>query len=135
MDFLGLPEGITLEVKGPSFLYSSSLHGVKPLLDLLEEGRDVRGSSLTDRVSGKAAALLYVKLRVSSVRTGLISENALSFLLDHGISVLYEKKIPYILNHARTDLCPLEKATLLIEDADEGIAAIKKTIRELQAKS
>lgn len=135
MDYSPLKEGVTLEIKGPSFSYTSALHGVRPLLELLEKGINVKGMALKDRVTGKAAALLYVKLGVGSIETDLISEQALLLLQKEKIPVTYQRKIPYILNHARTDLCPLEKATLPIDSVDDGVVAIKKAIRAMQAKS
>jgi hypothetical protein len=130
-----LKEGITLEVKGPSFVHTSTLHGVRPLLELLDKGINVKGMALKDRVTGKAAALLYLKLGIGSVQTDLISENALVLLEKEKIPVRYQKKIPYILNHQRDDLCPLEKATLPIDSVDDGVVAIKAAIRAMQAKS
>jgi hypothetical protein len=130
-----LKEGITLEVKGPSFVYTSSLNGVRPLLELLDKDINVKGMALKDRVTGKAAVLLYLKLGIGSVQTDLISENALALLEKEKIPVRYQKKIPYILNHKRDDLCPLEKATLPIDSVDDGVVAIKAAIRAMQAKS
>jgi hypothetical protein len=128
-----LKEGLTLEVVGPSYHYESSAHGVRPLLELRESGRDLRGYSLSDRVSGKAAALLYVALGISEVKTDLISENALAFLLAHQVKVTYLQKVPAILNHERSDLCPLEKATLPLSSPEEAVGVIIATVKSLQA--
>ena len=129
-----LPEGITMEVAVGERRMSSRFHGVKPLLDLIESGEDCRGGSIKDRVSGRAAALLYLYLGFRHVETELISEGALALLLDQGVSVVYVRHIPAILNHARTDFCPLEKATNAITSPEEGLRTIQKTLREMNGK-
>ena len=42
--------------------------GVRPLLELLESGKDLHGYSAADRVVGKAAAFLYCLLGVNDER-------------------------------------------------------------------
>lgn len=128
-------EGLTLEVNGPSYHYESNAHGVRPLLELLQSGADLRGYSLKDRVSGKAAALLYVKMGIAKVETDLISEAALSFLLEHHLAVSYRTKVPAILNHERSDLCPLEKATLTLSSPEEAVGVIRARVKALQEKA
>ena len=41
---------------------SSSFRGVKPLLDLLDSGKDFSGYSAADKVVGRATAFLYCLL-------------------------------------------------------------------------
>ena len=42
---------------------TSDLRGIRPLLELLDSGRDFSGFVAADRIVGKAAALLYVAAR------------------------------------------------------------------------
>lgn len=130
-----LAEGLTLEVITSSAHYESRAHGVRPLLELLQSGVNVQGATLFDRVSGKAAALLYVRLGIKAVKTDLISEAALAFLLAQGIDVIYTRKVPVILNHERSDFCPLEKATLTLSSPEEAVGVILATVKTLQASA
>jgi len=127
-----LAAGLTLEVNTPSSHYESHAHGVRPLLELLQTGANVQGATLLDRVSGKAAALLYVRLGIAEVKSDLISEAALTFLFSRGIQVTYTRKVRAILNHERNDFCPLEKATLTLTSPEEAVGVISATIKALQ---
>ena len=47
--------------------YTSMERGVKPLLSWLEENIDFKSASAADKVVGKAAAYIYVKMQISEV--------------------------------------------------------------------
>ena len=66
-------------------MYSSTERGVKPLLDFIENGPNLRGFSAADKIVGKAAALLYVLLGVKEVYAPVMSETALYTLAHNGI--------------------------------------------------
>lgn len=112
-------------------MYTSKERGVKPLLVWLESGVDMQDASVADKVVGKAAAFLYVKLQIKELYAGVISTPACAVLERHGISVEYGKKVDVIENRTHTGYCPMETATLAIEDADEALVAIKKTASAL----
>ena len=41
-------------------LLTSNKRGISPMMDFIEEGRDVTGYSVADKIVGKAAAFLFV---------------------------------------------------------------------------
>ena len=41
-------------------LLTSDKRGISPMMDFIEEGRDVTGYSVADKIVGKAAAFLFV---------------------------------------------------------------------------
>ena len=108
--------------------------GVRPLLELLEEG-SWQGFSAADKVVGKATAFLYVLLGVKAVWAPVISESALEVLTSHGIEAFWDATVPSIFNRDRTGFCPMETATRDIEDPAEALAAIRKTLAILRRQN
>ena len=128
-----LIENQTCLVLGPDFHFESNAHGVRPLLELIDSKRNLKGFSVVDKVTGKAAAYLYLVLGFAKVHSLLISEPALSLLESHGVQVTYDKKIPMILNHERTDYCPLEKSVMDAASPEEALSSIRNTVKILMA--
>lgn len=112
-------------------IYTSSKHGVKPLLDWLDKGIDLQGFSAADQVVGRGAAFLYDLLGVREVYAAVISEEACAVLKHGGITVSWEIYVPRIMNQAGTGYCPIETAVLGIDNAEEALAAIRAKLREL----
>ncbi len=70
----------SIVIVGENDVYTSTKHGVAPLLEILDGGNDVikKNSFVADKVVGKAAALLMVKRRgLKEVYADIISSHAL----------------------------------------------------------
>ncbi len=106
--------------------------GVKPLYQFLKSGKDFSGFCGYDRVVGKATAFLYIALRVKSVYALTISEPAVTLLKENGIQVIYEQKLPNIINRSGTDLCPFEKAVLSETTLKSALKTIEQKLKELK---
>lgn len=117
-------------VKGDEIITSFE-RGVKPLLDLLEGGKETCGFSAADRVVGKAAALLYVLLGVKAVYANVVSTLAEEVLLGHGIAVKVQTRTERIINRAGNGFCPMETAVENISDPTEAYRAIKAKLATL----
>lgn len=113
-------------------IYTSKERGVKPLLAWLEDGVDMKGASASDKVVGKAAAFLYVKLQIKEVYAGVVSKPACAVFKEYGISVQYGEKVDAIRNRTNTGFCPMETAVLDIEDADEAFTTVKDKVKSMQ---
>ena len=113
-------------------VYISHERGVKPLLKLLDEKRDVVGASAADKVVGKAAAMIYVLLGIKELHAYVISSLAVEFLRAHNVSVRYDKLVPMIRNRTDTGFCPMEQATKDINEPNEALLAIRKRLSELE---
>ena len=109
----------------------SQLRGVLPLVELLDTGMDFSGYSAADKVVGKATAFLYCLMDVAAVYTPVISQAALEVLQGHGIHAEYDLCVPAIFNHRRDGFCPMETATKNIDNPEEALAAIRKTLEKL----
>ena len=106
--------------------------GVKPLLTLLDEGKDLSGYSSADRVVGKAAAFLYVLLGVKAVYADVLSTLAEGVLRGHGIAVEALTRTERIFNRAKNGFCPMETAVENISDPQSALLAIKAKLKEMK---
>lgn len=113
-------------------IYTSKKRGVSPILDKIDENPEFFiGSSVADKVIGKASAMLLVKYGVSEIFAKLTSEKAIEFLKNKNVKFSYDSKTEYIINRDKTDMCPMEKAVLNIDDVNIGEKAIRDKIKQL----
>jgi hypothetical protein len=112
--------------------YTTTQRGVAPLLIWLESGVDTCGFSAADKVVGKAAALLYCLLGVRRVYGTVMSDAAVKVLRRNGIEVYWDRLTDGIRNRAGTGPCPLEAATLAIDDPEEALPVILATLSQLR---
>lgn len=84
----------------------------------------VCGGMIADRVIGRGAALLLVKGNISKVYALTISKSALEVFTKRGIDVEYEMLVDYIINRTGTGMCPVEQATLNIDNPNVAIEKI-----------
>lgn len=105
--------------------------GVKPLMELLESGKDLQGYSAADKVVGKAAAFLYCLLGVKALHAGILSEPALAVLENAGIPVEYGTLVPAIRNRAGDGFCPMETAVWDLDDPALAPDAIRIALQKL----
>jgi len=123
--------GYTCVLQKGDAVYTSYERGVKPLLRLLDTGADCRDFFAADKVVGKAAAFLYILLRVRSVYADVISAPAYEILVQHGIEVSFGSAVDAIRNRAGTGFCPMESAVWNENDPESALAAIRKKLNEL----
>ena len=127
-------EALTCAVCFGDTVYKSTARGVAPLLQWLDGDTDMRGFGAADKVVGKAAAFLYLRLGVAAVHAGVISVPAYDSLAAHGIAITYDALVPAIRNRAGDGYCPMETVTLPLVDPVEAEAAIRKRLAELLKK-
>ena len=106
--------------------------GVRPLLDILETGKDVSAFSVADKVVGKAAAFLYCLLGIKFLYARVISQSALDVLTNAQIHVEYDTLVPAIRNRTNDGFCPMEQAVWNISDAQIALTAIYDALARLQ---
>ncbi len=105
-------------------VYTSTLRGVRPLVQWAQSGENLRGVCAADKVVGKATAFLYVHLGAHAVYARVISETALVVLRDHDIETAYDTLVPYIINRQGDGMCLFEKAVLSITDPENAFDVI-----------
>lgn len=112
--------------------HTATERGVKPLLDWLDNGMDLRDFSAADRVVGRGAAFLYCLLGVKEVYARIMSRPAADVLTAHGIGCDAEKLVEGIINRKGTGPCPFEAAVMNITDATEALIAIRAKMAQMQ---
>lgn len=113
-------------------VYTSTLRGVAPLLQFLDEKQDVAGFSAADKVVGRATAYLYCLLGAKAVYAKVISRGALEVLEQTGIDLRYDTLVEQIQNRTQTGPCPMEMATKEAKTPEEALTAIRQTLKRLQ---
>ena len=108
--------------------------GVRPLVELIEDEKEYNGFSAADKIVGKAAAHLYILLKVSSVYAVVMSMEAEKLLSQHNIETSYDILTDSIINRKGNDICPMEKAVKGIEDSQTAFCKIKETIELLRSR-
>lgn len=100
--------------------------GVVELLATVDAlGSRAEGASLADKVVGKAVALIVVHCGIRAVDTRLVSASAREFLSAHAVPLRADTTVPTIVNRRADDACPMEKLTLPLMNAAEGVAQLR----------
>lgn len=97
-------------VRDGEILMKDDRRGIGPIYEIAAgEKTFVLGSSLADKVIGKAAAMLAADAGIARLYAVVLSEEAERVLIKARIDYDYEKKVPYIQNREKDGRCPMEK--------------------------
>jgi len=120
-------ENLTLViVKDGSVLFQTDSHRISGFLDAIEKcGANLEGSSVADRVIGKAVALLCVYAKVKEVYACVLSRKAQAILKEHRIGCQWQEIVENILNADKTGMCPFEKAAADISAPQDAYRAFR----------
>jgi iron complex outermembrane receptor protein len=115
--------------------YTSQYSGIRPLLQPLNKDcYFFEDAIVIDKVIGKSAAFLLIYGKVKKVHAFVMSEHAKNLLDLHNINYSYDKLVPYIENNIKTDMCPMEKTVLEIEEVNDAFNALNRKVDELMKK-
>lgn len=114
---------------------SSTKKGVAPLMEWIRANTDLSGFSAADKIVGKAAAMLYVKAKISAVYAPVMSKAATEVFKKYNIYFEYETLTDSIINRLGTGICPMEQAVKNTNSPDEAIQAIRIKMEELAKHS
>ena len=128
---LRIEGGYTCAVCKGNLIYTSRDHGVRPLLEWLEAGRDLSGFSASDKVIGKAAAFLFIKAGIAAVQAEVVSEPAREVFREYGIPVRYAASVPGIVNRRGDAPCPMENAVREIAEPEQAFQVIRSQWQRL----
>ena len=132
--YLNKNELACLVVKDGQHLYESIARGIFPLYEAhVMQKIDMEGSSLADKVIGKAAAMIAVDAGVASIHAVVISEHAIDYLDEHEINYTYEKRTVYIKNREQNGMCPVETRALASKDYAELIEKVEEFLKSINA--
>lgn len=124
-------EGLNLLIiKDDKRLYESKKGGMAPILEAINllGLQTLAGTTVIDKIVGKAAALLISYFKAKVVYTRLLSRSAIEVLEKHGIRYTSEMVVENIRKKDDTDICPFEKMVLEIEDPREGYEKLNREL-------
>lgn len=115
-----------------STAYYGVKRGIAPLLEFVESGTDFTGFSAADKIVGKAAALLYIKMKLTAVYAEVLSVSAAEILKKHGVLYGYGALAENIINRKGDGICPMEQAVLNVDEPDKAVTILKQTLKSLR---
>jgi hypothetical protein len=120
-------------IQDDKIIFSSDRHGLKPLMDCLENYSQVKEKlTLHDKVIGLAAAKLIVYSGIiSCVHTPLASKPAKKFLEEYGIKLYAKKIVANILKKDKSSICPGEIIALNTVEPDSFCKQIMAMLSSL----
>ena len=111
--------------RGGVIIAEETGRGLDPLLKLHDAGK-LRGSVVMDKVVGRAAAAICAEGGATKVCALLAGKGAAAILEARGIPFEAATTVERILNHKKTDSCPMEKAVAELNEPKKRIEAIRK---------
>ena len=126
-------DGHTLCLCKDGKLIFSEKRGIAPMMGFIADGTELNGYSVADIVVGKAAALLFVKSGIKSVFAKTLSESGKSVLEKYGIPCEYDTLTEKIINRDGTDICPMEKTVLNVDDPEQAYSLLKEKLKLMQS--
>ncbi len=94
-------------------VFSSTKDGLLPLLEYARTAaRGYTTVVVFDKVVGRAAALLCIKVGAGAVYSPLGSQLAAHVLQEHGIEYHLQRLVPFITTADGNDMCPMERMSL-----------------------
>jgi uncharacterized membrane protein len=108
--------------------------GIGPILKLYDEGA-LEGAYVVDKIIGKAAAMMLTEGGAGACYALTMSRAAKDWLTSHGVKANCRDCVDVIINRTGDGMCPMEETVLNIEDAKQGIEAVRKKREELMKKN
>ena len=112
--------------------YTSNDIGVKPILSKINEDMNFyNNADIKNTIINKSTSFLYLLTKIKFFYSHTLSEPAKIYLEKNNIAFKYDKLVKEIRNKTNTDMCPLEKSVIHIEDPVTAKIALDNTIKEL----
>lgn len=124
--------GYTCVILRESTAYYGVKRGIAPLLEFIESGIDFTGFSAADKIVGKAAAFLYVKMNLTAVYGEVLSVSAAEILKKNGVEYGYGTLTEKIINRAGDGICPMEKAVANADDPGQAVDILKRALQSIR---
>lgn len=124
-------DGHTCVLKKGDAVQTSRFRGVRPLVQWLESGADLKGYCAADKVVGKATAYLYCLFGIRAVYAHVMSRSAREVLQRFGIIASYGQLAENIINRNGDGICPFEAAVLEIHEPQMARIAILRKMKEM----
>jgi len=113
-------------VKNGEIIFETVSNGISGFLEAIEKfGDGLEGTSVADRVTGKAIALLCIYAKVKAVYALILSKGAKSVFEKHAIHHEWNELVENILDVNKTRICPFEKLAKEISNPKNAYRKLK----------
>jgi len=120
-------------VKGGKTLLESGSSGIYGLLQAIEKlKKKMSGSSVADRVVGRAAALLLAYSHVNEVYAPVLSKEGQNVLKQNNIKVEHHILVQKILDRTGKKICPFERFSSKIKSPVQAYEQLKEFAENLK---
>jgi hypothetical protein len=112
-------------------LYCSRADSIKPLVEAIDllGPNTLKGSTVVDRIIGKASALLICYFGAGAAVAEVMSARGTKVLDLYGVKHFANTSVREIRNRSGTGTCPFEKIVLRVENPAEAYHLIKQKLR------
>ena len=111
----------------------SRIRGVRPVIQWIEEGADLKDAAVFDTIVGRAAGMMYALAGAGFVYGRVMSRGGAAELEKAGIAHECGEQVDIIVNRQGTGMCPMEQSVADITDPREALTALKAKIAQMQA--
>jgi len=120
--------------KSSRVLFETKAQGIRGLLEAIKKlGSDMIGSSVADRIVGRAAALLFIHSGVIAVFAVTASDDGIEVLKSYSIFNEFMRRVPRILDSKKVDVCPYEKLAAKFSNPKEAYEELRACCASKQA--
>ena len=127
-------KNLTLAIaKNGIILFQTDYHRISGFNGAIEKfGIQLNGASVTNRVAGKALALLCVYAGIRQIYAEVLSRKAQGIFEDNKIMFEWKEIIDNILYMDKAGICPFEKVAADISNPKESYAAFKALLEKMK---
>ena len=109
--------------------YFSFETGIRPILLAMKDDISFfEGTSVADKIIGKASAMLLTLSGVKEVYTPVLSKAGQQIFEKYGIKYEYDELAEYIINRKGDGMCPMEMTVKDIDDLNEAYEALRRKL-------
>lgn len=113
-------------VRKGRIVFETSSHGIDGLLGAIQKlNKEMKGSTVADKIVGRAAALLCIYAGVTAVFAVIASEKGIEALKENNVFCQFENIVPCILDSKRSDICLFEKLVMDLSDPKVAYERLK----------
>ncbi len=116
-------------------IFESTCSGISGLLEAIERhGSFLKGSSVADKIAGRAVALLCVYVGVSAIYAEILSKRGKEILDRHLVRYEYSRLVDRVLGSQRMEACPFERLVERISDPLEAYEKVRELCKSLKKR-
>jgi iron complex outermembrane receptor protein len=109
--------------------YFSFETGIRPILLAMKDDISFfEGTSVADKIIGKASAMLLTLSGVKEVYTPVLSKAGRQIFEKYGVKYAYDELAEYIINRKGDGMCPMEMTVKDINDLNEAYESLRRKL-------